>query len=222
MTLILKRGGASARRRRTQGGLEAIEFGLWVLLLMPALVWTFISGMNFVRYVKASDVTRAAAMLYTKGSDMSEVGLQQVLERVASGLDLQVDNNGVRANNLGSGLIVLTRIEYVGSTCGCSNASQYVMTQRLYIGNRSLVISGSAVESFAGAAPSSGWNSTSGTVSNYKNNTSAVATSAFSTLWGSSLADGQYVYVIETFFKSVTSMGSGQFDSSGVYNRIFM
>jgi Flp pilus assembly protein TadG len=212
----------SARRRRSQSGLEAIEFGLWVLLMMPALVWTFISGMNFVRYVKASDVTRAAAMLYTKGSDMSEVGLQQVLERVANGLDLQVDNNGVRVNNLGSGLIVLTRVEYVGSTCGCTNASKYVMTQRLYIGNRSLTISGSTVESFSGAAPSTGWNSTSGSVSNFKNNATAVVSTGFSTLWGSSLSDGQYVYVIETFFKPTTPMGTGQFDANGVYNRIFM
>jgi hypothetical protein len=190
--------------------------------MMPALVWTFISGMNFVRYVKASDVTRAAAMLYTKGSDMSEVGLQQVLERVANGLDLQVDNNGVRVNNLGSGLIVLTRVEYVGSTCGCTNASKYVMTQRLYIGNRSLTISGSTVESFSGAAPSTGWNSTSGSVSNFKNNATAVVSTGFSTLWGSSLSDGQYVYVIETFFKPTTPMGTGQFDANGVYNRIFM
>lgn len=209
-------------RKRRQRGAEAMEFALWALLMMPPLVWMFISGMNLVRYVKASDVTRAAAMLYTKGQDLGDVGLQQVLERVANGLDLQVDSGGVRVNNLGSGLIVLTRVERISSTCGCVNAGLYVMTQRLYIGNRSLEMNGGSVESFAGPAPSTGWNSTTGTVSNTSTNTSARVSTAFNDLWGVSLVAGQYVYVVESFFKPTTTMGSGPFDASGVYNRIFM
>lgn len=212
----------SERRRRRQKGSEAIEFALWILLMMPPLVWMFICGMNFVRYIKASDVTRAAAMLYTKGQDMSDVGMQQVIERVASGLDLQVDSNGVRADNLGSGLLALTRVELISPTCGCINAGKYVMTQRIYIGNRGLQISGHSVESFVGPAPATGWNTVTGGVSNITTNTSAVASSEFTTLWGSSLAAGQYVYVVESFFKPTTTMGSGPFDASGVYTRIFM
>ena len=90
----LKTRPVSQRRREKQKGVEAIEFGLWVLLMMPAFVWMFISGMNFIRYIKASDVTRSAAMLYTKGMDMADIGMQQVLVRVSNGLNLVVSTSG--------------------------------------------------------------------------------------------------------------------------------
>jgi hypothetical protein len=212
----------SQGRRRRQRGSEAIEFALWMFLTMPPLVWMFITGMNFVRYIKANDVTRAAAMLYTKGLDMTDLGTQQVLERVASGLDLEAVSAGVRVTNVGNGLLVFTKVEMVSSSCGCINAGKYVMSQRIYVGNRSLQLRGSTVESFIGPAPSSGWNSSTGVVSNITTNATAVASSEFTTLWGSALTAGQYVYVVESFFKPVSSMGSGDFDANGVSTRIFM
>lgn len=211
----------SERRRKKQKGLEAIEFGLWTLLMMPAFVWMFINGINFVRFNKASDVTRSAAMMYIKGLDMRALGNQQVVERVANGLNLQVDNAGAVVNNIGDGMLALTKVQYLGA-CGCPNANNYVMMQRVYVGNRSLVISGQTVESFIGPPPSGGiWNSSTGAVSGFMTNTDARITGNFATLWGTSLNNGQIVYVVETFFKT-PSMGAGEFDSRGIYSRIFM
>ena len=143
------------------------------------------------------------------------------VRRIANGLDLQVDSGNAIVNNLGNGMIVMTKVQYVGSTCNCTNASQYVITQRLYVGNRSLQITGQTVESCAGPPPSGIWNSTTGLVSNYTTNSAAVASSAFATAWGSSLANGQVVYLVESFFKTVT-FGSGQFDARGIYTRVYM
>lgn len=220
--MITKILPVSQRRRREQRGIEAIEFGLWSLLMTPAMVWMFISGMNFIRYNKAGDVTRSSAMLYVKGLNMAALGNQKIVARVANGLNLQVENGGSVATNLGDGLVVMTKIQFVGPTCGCTNANQYVMMQRFYIGNRSLQIGGQTVESFTGPPPGGSlWNSSTGSVSNFMTDQNTRVTGAFATLWGSSLTNGQTVYVVESFFKT-PSMGSGDFDSRGIYSRVFM
>jgi hypothetical protein len=212
----------SERRRRKQKGMEAIEFGLWAVLMMPPFVWMFINGINFVRYNKAGDVTRSAAMMYIKGVDMSGVNNQKIVARVANGLNLQVESGGTRVHNLGDGMVVMTQIQYIGATCGCTNANNYVMTRRMYLGNRSLSIGGQTAESFTGAPPAGSiWNSTTGSVSNFMTDANARVTGAFVTLWGNSLSNGQTVYVVESFFKT-PAIGSGAFDSRGIYTRVFM
>jgi hypothetical protein len=211
----------SARRRRSQSGLEAIEFGLWSLLMTPAFVWMFIYGMNFIRLNKASDVTRSASMLYIKGSNLTQIDNQKIIQRVANGLDLQVETGGTVSNSLGSGLVVVSKLQWIDNSCGCTNSNQHVITQRIYVGNRSLQINGQTAESFSGNAPSGIWNSATGDVSNFTTDTRARASSAYNTVWGSSLSNGQVVYLVETFFKTV-DVGVGQFDSRGIYQRVFM
>ncbi len=212
----------SERRRRTQKGLEVIEFGLWAVLMMPPFVWMFINGVNFIRYNKAGDVTRSAAMMYVKGLDMMALGNQRIVARVANGLNLKVESGGARVNNLGDGLVVMTQIQYVGATCGCTNANNYVMTKRVYVGNRNLQIDGQTVESFTGAPPGGTlWNTSTGNISNFMTDANARVTGQFAALWGTSLSNGQTVNVVESFFKT-PAIGSGAFDSRGIYNRVFM
>lgn len=211
----------SERRRRRQGGLEAIEFGLWSLLLMPPFIWMFISGMNFIRYNKAGDVTRSTAMMYIKGVDMTALGNQRIIGRVASGLGLVVESGNAVVNNQGNGMVSLSKVVFVDPACGCTNAGQYVLAQRVYIGNRSLVIAGNNVESFVGAVPTALWSTTTGNINNYTTDTRARVSSEFTTLWGSALGAGQFVYVVESFFKAGTG-GAGEFDSNGTYSRVFM
>ena len=64
-----------------------------MVVFLPLLLM-FITGMNFLRYIKATDVARAAALLYVKGQDLTSLGTQRVLAKVASGLDLQVGTTG--------------------------------------------------------------------------------------------------------------------------------
>src|SRR5436305_2742134 len=96
------RAASNTRRRRSQRGVEAIEFGLFFVMMLPAFVWMFISGMNFIRSNKANDVARAAALMYIKGQDMTVLGTQEIIARVAQGLDLQVDDGTPPPNQVQS------------------------------------------------------------------------------------------------------------------------
>src|SRR3954464_5497183 len=106
----------NTRRRRSQRGVEAIEFGLFFTMMLPGFVWMFINGMNFIRFNKANDVARAAALMYIKGQDMNVLGTQEILARVAQGLDLEVDDGATPpsqslSTTRGSGLIILSQVQ---------------------------------------------------------------------------------------------------------------
>jgi hypothetical protein len=215
----------SSRRRKSQHGIEAIEFGLLFVFLLPPFVWMFTNGMNFLRFNKSTDVSRSAALMYVKGLNFSFPGTQNIIARVASGLDLQVSAS-TTANGVGtgSGLIVFSTVQYIGpNTCnGCANLNKYVFLNRVYVGNTSLSISGSTVASALGNPNSSVWNSTTGAVSSSQTNTGAQVAPSFSSVWSTPVGDGQIAYVIECFFKPQGGFGTGSFDSNGVYTRVIM
>jgi hypothetical protein len=185
----------------------------------------FNNGMNFLRFNKATDVSRSAALMYVKGMDFTLPGNQDIIARVASGLDLQVSGsttaNGVSS---GSGLIVFSTVQYIGpNTCSsCANLNKYVFLDRIYVGNTSLSISGNTVASALGNPNSGIWSSTTGVVSSTQTNTGAQVASSFSSIWSSTIGDGQIAYVIECFFKPQGGFGTGSFDSNGVYTRVIM
>ena len=185
----------------------------------------FTNGMNFLRFNKSTDVSRSAALMYVKGLDFTFPGTQDIIARVASGLDLQISAstsaNGVSS---GSGLIVFSTVQYIGpNTCtGCANINKYVFLNRVYVGNTSLSISGTTVASALGNPISGIWNSTTGAVTSNQTNTGAQVASGFSSIWSSNIGDGQIAYVIECFFKPQGGFGTGSFDSNGVYTRVIM
>ena len=221
------RTAISMGKRHSQRGAEALEFGLFFVMMLPGFVWMFISGMNFIRFNKANDVARAAALMYIKGQDMTVLGTQEILARVGQGLDLQVDNGATPPNQVmsairGSGLIILSQVQYVGpNTCNnCTNLNQYVFLQRLYVGNKSLQLNGATVASALGNPAAADWSATTGAVTNVFNDTGTRVSSTFASLWNPGVGDGQIVYVVESFFAG--GFGSGQFGGNGVYARVFM
>ena len=215
------------RRRRKQKGIEAIEFGLFFVMMLPGFIWMFISGMNFIRFNKANDVARATALMYIKGQDMNVLGTQEIIARIGQGLDLEVDDGAAApgqqlSNTRGSGLVVVSQVQYVGpNTCNsCANLNHYVFLQRIYIGNKSLQISGTQVQSALGAPSTSIWNSSTGVVSNIYTDTGAQVNASFANLWSPGVGDGLIVYVVESYFAG--GFGSGDFGGNGVYARVFM
>jgi len=223
----LSQAPVSQRRRRRQKGVEAIEFGLFFIMMLPGFVWMFISGMNFIRFNKANDVARATALMYIKGQDMNVLGTQEIVARVGQGLDLEVDDgtpapNQVMSNTRGSGLVVLSQVQYVGpNTCSnCNNLNHYVFLHRVYIGNRSLEFNGTSVQSALGDPAAAVWSASTGAVTNVYTDTRAQVNSTFGNLWSPAVGDGQIVYVVESFFSG--GFGTGDFGGSGVYARVFM
>ena len=217
----------SARRKRGQSGLEAIEFGMFTVVMMPALIWMFVSGMNFVRFNKANDVARATALMYLKNTDFTVLGSQEIIGRLAQGLDLEVDDgtaapNQVLSSSRGSGLVVLTQVQYVGpNTCtGCANLNQYVYLQRIYMGNRSLQFNGTTQQSALGDPVAAIWSSSSGLITNPLTDTRARVAASFANLWSPAVGDGQIVYVVECYFSN--TFGTGSFGGNGIYARVFM
>jgi hypothetical protein len=226
-TQKLKNVPVSARRKRTQRGLEVIEFGLFAIMMMPGFVWMFTTGMNFVRFDKANDVTRSAALMYVKGTDMTVLGTQELLARVAQGLDLKVDDGAAAPNQVisfsrGSGLIIMSEVQYVGpNTCtGCTNSNQYVFLHRVYAGNKSLQINGTTVQSALGDPGSAVWNSSTGAVTNPHTDSRAQVAANFAGLWSPTMGDGQIAYVVECYFAG--TFGTGNFGGNGIYARVFM
>jgi hypothetical protein len=146
---------------------------------------------------------------------------------VAEGLDLEVDDGAtppsqVLSNSRGSGLVVLTEVQFVGTTTctGCTNTGYYIYKHRVYIGNRSLQINGSTVVSALGDPPSAIWDSTTGDVSSQYTDTRARVASNFAGLWSPAMADGQIGYVVESYFAG--TFGTGNFGGNGIYARVFM
>ena len=215
----------SLRRRISQRGSQAIEFGLLFVFLLPLFIWMFQSSMNFLRFNKATDVCRSAALLFVKGVDFTLPGNQNIISRVASGLGLQtsssISSNGVTTGNA---LVVFTVVMYVGpNTCtNCANINKYVFLDRVYVGNTSLTISGTTVASAIGNPNSTIWSTTTGAVSSTQTNTGAQISTAAASLLPTPMGDGQIAYVVECFFKPLQGFGTGPFDSNGVYTRVIM
>ena len=213
-------------RRRRQGGVEAIEFAIFFTLTLPMFVWMFINGMNFIILDKVNDVTRAAGLMLIKSQDFTLSGTQEIVARVASGLNLQVGTTGgVQGTSTGSGLVIISKIQYIGTTTcsNCTNVSHYVFLSRIYVGNTSLQFNGTTVASAFGSPNSTLWSTTTGDVSSTQTNTGAQTNAAFGALFGATpIADSETVYVVESYFTSASGFGAGQFGAGGAYARVLM
>ena len=112
---------ATARRRKTQSGQEIFEFGLALCLLMPTFLGAFIVGMNLIRSIQCNQMCRDLTDMYIHGADFSTYSMQQMAQRLAQGLNLQIGSSfsgNENSNNSasGNGLVTVTQIMYVGTT----------------------------------------------------------------------------------------------------------
>ncbi len=229
-------------RRRRQGGQELLEFGLMLTLLIPMLVGTFVTGFSIVRGIQTNQMDRDIADMYIHGADFSTYPMQQVAQRLAKGLNLQIGSsfaNNVQSNtgNSGDGLVTLSKIMWVGTTAepncasvgaaNCTNHDKFVFTERIKFGNGALASQTPSSLGDPGAGVSV---TTAGIVQNYVTDTNAAlpaaAQTAMQNLWQVSgggrtpLADGRVVFVAETYIQAL-NLNLGSFTSSGTYARYF-
>jgi hypothetical protein len=173
--------------------------------------------------------------MYIHGADFSTYPMQQLAQRLATGLDLEIGstftgNSAANTSNQGNVLVTLSRVMYVGATtdpnCAsvgashCTNANSYVFTQRIQFGNGTLT---NTKPSTLGN-PSTATISTAGVVANPITDAGAKLTAAtqanFSALWKTPLQDGQVCYVVE-FYAQSPDLNLGSFLGGGVYARSF-
>jgi hypothetical protein len=194
-------------------------------------LWMFISAMNLVRMNQATQVNRDIGNLYIHGQDFSVYPAQQLAQRLATGYGLQIGSSFAGAqssndSNSGNGWVIVAQVMYVGAgTCStlpagtaCTNQNKYVYIHRIDFGNKNITFNGNTVSSALGT-PTATINS-AGYVANYLTDAGAVA-SNFANLVPNQLADGQIMYVTETFFAS-SDLSFASLPGGGVYNRIFL
>jgi hypothetical protein len=226
---------ATNRGGKRQRGQELIEFALTSLLLVVLFVGAFVTGMSLIRSIQVNQVCRDVANMYIHGADFSTYTMQQLAQRLAHGLGLEIGssfsgNRAANTSNGGNALVTLSRIMYVGSTTdpncvsvgasNCTNANSFVFTQRIQYGNGSLT---SQKPSSLGN-PSTSAISTAGVVQNPVTDSGARLPSAAQTsvlaLWQVPLNDGQMCYVAE-FYAQSPDLVLGSFSAGGIYARYF-
>jgi hypothetical protein len=232
---------ATRRRKRRQRGQELIEFSLTALLLGSMLVGSFVTGMNLIRSIEANQACRDLTDMYIHGADFSTYSLQQLAQRLTSGLNLQIGgafagNSAANTGNGGNVLVTVTEIMYVGPTTapncvavgagGCTNHDSFVFMQRIQFGNATL----SAQKPSSLGNPSTVSVSSAGImespVTDSGANLPGPGQANMQSLWQSAsngtspLQDGQVSYVVELYAQS-PDLTLGSFAGSGVYARYF-
>jgi len=181
--------------RRKRRGSSLIEFALALSLLLPLYVWMLVFGLDLRRMVQTGQVSRDAGHMYARGVDFSLPGNQDVLVRLAAGMNM--------TRTGGAGVVILTRLLRVGAqecadggvaVSSCSNLGQTVVTQRIVVGNASLKPS-------LVASPPSSLLQPDGSIkpADYLTKSAARAPGFDSIL---TLADGETAYVSEAWFES--------------------
>ncbi len=231
----------TARRRERQSGQEIIEFALTAVFLIPLLLGSMITGISLVRSIQVQQVCRDLTSIYIHGGDFSTYGMQQLAQRLARGLNLQIGasftgNQATNTSNTGDGLITVSQIMYVGPTTGnnciavgasnCTNHDSFVFTQRISFGNGTLT---SQKPSSLGD-PSTAAISPSGMILSPVTDSGAQLPNPGQTnmtsLWQVSgngrapLVDGQISYVVE-FYVQPPGVSLGIYSEGGVYARYF-
>ena len=84
---------ATQRRKKTQGGQEIIEFALVALLFVPLFLGSFVVGMNLIRSIQANQLCRDLTDMYIHGADFSTYPMEQLAQRLAQGLNLQIGSS---------------------------------------------------------------------------------------------------------------------------------
>ncbi len=200
-----------------------------------------ITGLGLVRSIQAQQACRDMTSIYIHGGDFSTYAMQQLAQRLAFGLNLQIGSGftgkqNSNVNNGGDGIVTVSQIMYVGPTTGsncvavgasnCTNHDSFVFIQRISFGNGTLT---SQKPSTLGD-PSTTAISTAGVMLNPVTDSGAQLPNPgqtnMSNLWQVSgggrtpLVDGQVCYVVE-FYVQPPGVSLGIYSEGGIYARYF-
>ncbi|HTX36526.1 MAG TPA: hypothetical protein VME43_15965 [Bryobacteraceae bacterium] len=134
-------------KHRHSRGVSSVEFAFGMLVLLPLLLGTGVTGINMIRTLQTVQLARDAGHMYARGVDFSQPGNQTILVNLGSNLGLSA------TSGQGTAVVILSALTYVdknacaavgavdGSgnpTSACTNYTKWVFTQRLEIGNDSV------------------------------------------------------------------------------------
>ena len=199
-------------RKKRQGGNAIVEFAIVSVFLVPLLFGTFSIGMSLTKTVQASVVARDAGAMFMRYVDFTNTTNRNMLLRIANGMGM--------TNTGGNGVVVLTKIMYIGanecaliglSTANCPNYNHNVVVKRVTVGNTGIYTS-------PYGSPSGGILQTNGeiTANNYLNNTGARADNFSSVM---TLNPGEVAHISEAYFNTPEIDLPGYRGGTYVYQR---
>ncbi len=199
-------------RKKRQGGNAIVEFAIVSVFLVPLLFGTFSIGMSLTKTVQASVIARDAGAMFMRYVDFTNTTNRNMLLRIANGMGM--------TDTGGNGVVVLTKIMYIGSaecaliglsTANCPNYNHNVVVKRVTVGN-------TAVYTTPYGSPSGGILQTNGeiTANNYLNDASARADNFASVM---TLNAGEVAHIAEAYFNTPEIDLPGYRGGTYVYQR---
>jgi len=149
------------RKHASERGNSILEFALVSsLFLIPMMFGAYTIGMDLVKSLQVSQVCRDTNILVVRGIDMSRSDNQAMAVKTASGLGMNTAGTNTPSST-GEGVLILSTVHRVdGADCAgqgysssgtnsdgtpnyptCPNFLYYVFTQRIVIGNSTLLTS---------------------------------------------------------------------------------
>jgi len=203
------------RKRENQRGNAILEFAMVSIVLFPLLLGVVSLGVNLGHTTQTIQICRDAGHMYAKGVDFSQSGNQQVIVDIASPM-------GITSATAGTGVVILSQIMQVyqdectaAGVTSCSNLGSNVVINRIVIGNSTYTShyatpNPSLIDSSGNIG--TGTNTTNG----YLNDSSVVVANL-----GTTLSEGQIVYLSEAYFSTPDVSYLGGPASGGVYATTF-
>lgn len=202
-------------RGKNQRGASAIEFALSTSFWVPLLIGVCVLGFKLIEADRTQQICRDTGHMFAYGTDFSDSGSQALARRLASGYNLTSTGNGILIFSIVKVIASsdCTLSGYVPSnqtpnTTNCPNLGQYVISQRLYIGNTG-VFSSTFGTPASNLLDAQGHTSLTQQVSNL-----GLRTSSFSQIL--TLTAGQFTYATEAYFQATDLYGN---PAGGVYSR---
>jgi hypothetical protein len=183
------------------------------------MLGTTVIGINLIRGLETVQLARDAGHMYASTTiDFSQVGNQTILTNIAGDLNLS-NTAGSSSGTAGAGsaVVILSKVTYVDDAMcptGCQNRYQWVLTQRLVIGNPSIhasgygSLSGVTVDPVTGKIAQSEYTTKPGAVAQF----GGTGMQPYKNLNGviSGVPSGQCIYVAEAAGKGFSLPGTWQ------------
>src|ERR1700683_3463782 len=94
-------------RHRNSRGVSSVEFAFGMLVLVPLLLGTGVTGINMIRSLQTIQLARDAGHMYAKGIDFSQPGNQTILTNLGTALGLSSTSGS------GNAVVILSSLVYV-------------------------------------------------------------------------------------------------------------
>jgi len=188
------------RSSRRQGS-AYVEFVLvGTFLLVPLILGLLSIGFTLSRSLQAAQLTRDIGRMFVRGVDFSEQANQDLITGSASrpnlpplarGLGMAGNGGNATGGTAGNGVLVLSTLTRLATTCGCGNAGRIVLSRRVVVGNKDLHTSpyGNPTADLV--------NSQTGAIRDYAHQAAARADGFSSVV---NLSSGELGYLVESRF----------------------